>query len=196
MNENIWNDENLIKTLRENGVVIMPTDTIYGMVGKAQNVEVVERIYKIRGRSPQKPCIILIGDINELEKFDIFLTEEKKKELGKYWGLDNNKVFEYTPTSIILDCTNDSLKYLHRGTNTLAFRIPRPQALRILLLGVGPLIAPSANQETFPPNDNVIDAKRYFGDSVDLYVDGGVLKNKPSKLIKLNTDGSVVVLRE
>ena len=61
--ENIWNDKNLIKTLSENGVVVMPTDTIYGIVGKALEKSTVERIYKIKGRSPEKPCIVLIGDI-------------------------------------------------------------------------------------------------------------------------------------
>ena len=62
MKENVWNDKNLIEVLENNGVVIMPTDTIYGIVGKARSENTVKRIYEIRGRNPQKPCIILIGD--------------------------------------------------------------------------------------------------------------------------------------
>jgi len=187
MDENIWNDENLIKVLKENGVVIMPTDTIYGMVCRALNKEAVARVYKIRERSPLKPCIILIGNINELEKFEIFLSEEKKRELEKYWP---------GPVSVVLDCKNYSLEYLHRGTNTLAFRIPKLKTLRELLLKTGPLIAPSANKETYPTNDTAKAAEVYFGNLVDLYVDGGELKNKASKLIKLNDDGSIIVLRD
>ena len=187
MQENIWNDENLIKVLQENGVVIMPTDTIYGIVGKALNKDVVERIYKIRERNPDKPCIILIGDINELKKFSIILSEKQKQVLQKHWP---------GPVSIVLDCTNDSLAYLHRDTSTLAFRLPFPQSLQDLLLKVGPLVAPSANPEARRPSENIEEAKKYFGDSIDLYIDGGELKNKASKLIKLNNDNSVVVLRE
>lgn len=187
MNEDIWKDENLIKVLKNNGVVVMPTDTIYGMVGKAQNKDVVERIYKIRGRNPQKPCIVLIGDLSELNKFSVILSKEQKIELEKYWP---------GPVSIILNCKNDSFEYLHRGTKTLAFRLPILEELRELLLKVGPLIAPSANTEALPPSKNIHEAKGYFKDLVDLYIDGGEIEAKASKLIKLNNDGSVIMLRE
>lgn len=61
---------------------------------------------------------------------------------------------------------------------------------------VGSLIAPSANPEARLPAKNIEEAKKYFGDLVDLYIDGGELKNKPSKLIRLNNNGSIIVLRE
>ena len=198
--ENIWNDKNLIKTLSENGVVVMPTDTIYGIVGKALEKNTVERIYKIKERSPKKPCIILIRDINELEKFSIVLSEKEKKDLEISWRSCN--VFSIAnagrpgPVSIILDCPDDKFEYLHHGTKTLAFRLPAPKKLRDLLLEVGSLIAPSANLEARLPAKNIKEAKKYFGDSVDLYIDGGTILNKHSKLIKLNNDGSVIVLRE
>ncbi|MCX6751381.1 MAG: L-threonylcarbamoyladenylate synthase [Candidatus Nomurabacteria bacterium] len=195
MQENIWNDKNLIKILSENGVVIMPTDTIYGIVGKALEKNTVERIYKIKKRNPNKPCIILIGDIKELEKFGIILSKEKREILEKYW-FTLSEVERPRAVSIILDCADNNFEYLHRGTKTLAFRLPTSQLLRDLLLQTGPLIAPSANPEARLPSKNIKDAKKYFGNSVDLYVDGGELKNKASKLIKLNNDGSIIVLRE
>lgn len=195
MQNNIWNDENLIKVLKGKGVAVMPTDTIYGIVGRALDKDVVERIYNIKGRNPDKPCIILISDIKDLEKFSINLSEEKKEELEKYWFI-SSEAEECRATSIILDCKNDSLEYLHRGTNTLAFRLPFSNDLKNLLIETGSLIAPSANTETLPPSVNIEEAKRYFGNLVDLYIDGGELNNKASKLIKLNEDGSVIVLRE
>lgn len=184
--QNIWASENLIKILQEGGVVVMPTDTIYGMVGKAENKDVVERIYKIRKRNSDKPCIILIGDIAELEKFSISLSPEQK-----------NAIKNFTlPTSFILDCPNDKLTYLHRGTNSLAFRIPPQKELREMLSKTGPLIAPSANTEALPPTQTISEAKEYFGDLVDLYIDGGELKGQASRVIKLHKDGSISILRE
>ncbi|MBI5139791.1 Sua5/YciO/YrdC/YwlC family protein, partial [Candidatus Nomurabacteria bacterium] len=71
LNKKIWDDQNLVYVLGAGGVVVMPTDTLYGVVGSALNPLVVEFIYKLRKRNPEKPCIILIGSLNELDKFSI-----------------------------------------------------------------------------------------------------------------------------
>jgi L-threonylcarbamoyladenylate synthase len=189
MPENIWDNENLVEVLQKGGVAIMPTDTIYGMVGKAENENTVERIYEIKNRNSKKPCIVLIGNMNELKKFSVVLSEMQKNKLKEFW------INGSCPTSIVLDCPDERFFYLHRGGKTLAFRIPALPSLRNLLLKTGPLIAPSANLETIPPSENVEDAKKYFGDSVDLYLDGGTIHSKASKLIKLHKDGSITVLR-
>ena len=128
----------------------------------------------------------MIGDINELKKFSIVLTEAQRNEIGKY----------KEPTSFILDCSDDNFKYLHRDTKTLAFRVPAQEALQDLLMKTGPLIAPSANPEGLLPAQTIAEAKKYFGDAVDLYLDAGSITSKASKIIKLQKDGSVTVLRE
>ena len=179
------------KILKEGCVVVMPTDTLYGIVGRAENQDTVKRIYEIRKRNPKKPCIILIGDVSELEKFSISLSEGQKKVLKELWS---------TPTSVILDCLDDSLKYLHRGTKTLAFRLPKDEGLRNLLKQTGPLIAPSANTEGYTPAKDISEAKKYFAskhtDLINLYVDGGTILGKASKVVKLHKDGGVSILRE
>lgn len=191
----VWNDANLIKVLKDGGVAVMPTDTIYGIVGKAQNLATVEHIYVLRKRSPNKPCIILIGNINELEKFSISLSPQQQSKLKEsLFALSGVEGSE--PLSIILDCPDDSFSFLHRGTNTLAFRIPINEDLRKLLLETGPLIAPSANIEGMPPAQNIDEAKKYFGNGIGLYADGGDIAGKASKVIKLNRDGSVTAVRE
>ena len=178
--------ENLIKVLKDGGIAVMPTDTIYGIVGLAQSSETVERIYNVRKRSPLKPCIVLIGDVSDLEKFSIDLSLEQKNELKKYWP---------GPNSIIFDCKDEKFLYLHRGTNTLSFRLPAQAELQNLLKQTGPLIAPSANIEGALPAKNILEAREYFGDSVDLYMDGGELIGKPSKVIKMDVHGLVTILR-
>jgi len=189
-----WDDENLMVVLKKGGVAIMPTDTIYGLVGQAQNISTVNRIYSLKKRNPQKPCIILIGDIGELAKFSITLSPEQKNKIQECWSFGDAQDFQ--PTSIILDCEDESLTYLHRGTKTLSFRLPSLAPLRELLLETGPLIAPSANPEGLPPAKNIVEAKKYFGDSVDFYLDGNEVDNKHSKLIQLHKDGSESILRE
>ena len=190
----IWNNKSLIKVLKDGGVVVMPTDTIYGVVGRAKNSDTVERIYKLRKRNPKKPCIILVGSLDELEKFGISLNKEQKKVFKKY---------KPVPTSFILDCSEspfcEKFSYLHRGTKTLAFRLPTQEGLRNLLLETGPLIAPSANIEGEEPSHTITEAKEYFtnkhADLVDLYIDSGEIISIPSKIIRLYNSGSVYIIR-
>lgn len=180
----------LVKILKKGGVGVIPTDTLYGVVGSAFSKKTVERIYKVRGRDPKKPCIILISSIHDLQKFGISpeLIRANKSMLEKVWP---GKV------SIVLPVEKKSQKkitYLHRGVESLAFRFPNKKALIAILKKTGPLVAPSANKEGFPPALTISDAKKYFGDTIDFYMSAGTRKSKPSKIISLVT-GVPVVLR-
>lgn len=192
----IWKDEKIASVLKQNGVVVMPTDTIYGIVGRAFDNNVVERIYTTRQRSPEKPCVVLIGDIEDLAKFSINLSIEQREKIKEYWPLGIVEENRAEPVSLIFNCNDERFSYLHRGTHTLAFRLPSQMDLRDLLKETGPLVAPSANLEGMPPAINVDEAREYFGDKVDMYVDGGEIHGKASKILKLNTDGSLSVIRE
>src|SRR3989344_3633535 len=75
----------IVTTLRNGGVGVVPTDTIYGIVGSALNPQAVERIYKLRRRNPKKPMIILIGSLGDLRLFDIRPSRKMKKLLKKFW---------------------------------------------------------------------------------------------------------------
>jgi L-threonylcarbamoyladenylate synthase len=185
--DSVWRNERLADTLQEGGVVIMPTDTVYGFVAKADNPIAVSRVYTIRKRATEKPCIILVGDISELDKFSIPLTQTQREAIRKYWP---------GPVSISLSCPDEKLTYLHRGTNSLAFRMPASEGLQSLLKLVGPVIAPSANPEGMPVAKSIDEAKAYFGDLVDLYIDGGEVVAAPSKIIKISPDGTEKVVRD
>lgn len=177
----------IIKLLKDGKVGIIPTDTIYGIVGSALIPNIVEKIYKLRKRASNKPFIILISSLDELEKFDVKLTQKQREFLEKIWP---------NPVSVVLPCQDEKFKYLHRGENSLAFRIPKNQWLANLLKQTGPLVAPSVNFEGGKSSETIDEAKKYFGEDVAFYVDRGFVKSKPSSLIKLKADGSVEILRE
>lgn len=177
--------ETFIKTLKQGGVGVIPTDTIYGVVGSAMSTAVVERIYLLRERTPGKPMIILISETSDLGLFGIDISEKITLFLGNIWpGM----------VSVVLSCPGEKFAYLHRGTHSLAFRVPDRKDLRNLLRKSGPLVAPSANPEGETPASDVAQAKSYFGDRVDFYLDGGKLASPPSTLIKIEGD-RVTVLR-
>lgn len=177
--------ESAIKSLKSGGVGIIPTDTLYGIVARAHDRAAVERVYEIKGRSPDKPCIILINRLERLSDFGISLSENERNILNKVWP---GKV------SVILPCTREDLTYLHRGTNTLAFRLPADNKLQVFLSETGPLIAPSSNREGKSSAKTITEARDYFGEKVDFYIDGGELLGEPSTLIEIN-DAKLHILR-
>lgn len=174
------------KILSGSGIGVLPTDTIYGLAGRAMDKKAVEKIYKIRKRNPKKPLIILINSLNDLPLFRIKLSLETKKVLKKVWP---------GPVSVILPCRNKKFHYLHRGTKTLAFRLPKLEWLRNLLKKTGPLAAPSANWEGYPPAKTIKEAEKYFKNQVDFYLNGGKLESPPSTVIFVKDD-KIKIIRE
>lgn len=177
------NFDEISKTLAAGGIGVMPTDTIYGLVGQALNEKTVERIYSVRKRTPSKPMIILISSVNDLSLFNV---KTDLDQLNKFWP---GKV------SIILPCPDKKFYYLHRGSNSLAFRLPDDSALRQFISQAEPLVAPSANLEGLPPATTIKEAEDYFGGQVDFYLDGGKIEANPSKLIKIE-GGEIIELRK
>lgn len=160
--------------LQNGSVGVLPTDTLYGLVASALNPEAVDRVYRLKRRDDGKASIILIGDLKQLDLFGI--SETDKHRASNYWP---------GPVSLVLACPDESLKYLHRGSDSLAFRLPANQILWEFLEKSGPLIAPSANLEGHPPAASVDEARDYFAHEIDFYVEGGELEGKPSNLISL-----------
>lgn len=179
-------DPHLVDCLNGSGVVVLPTDTLYGIVARASDQQAVERMYRLRGRAPDKPCIVLVADAWQITDTDKWTYQHK--ELGaKYWP---------GPLSLVGPTTDKTPFYLHRGTNTLAYRIPDNVELRKLLSATGPLIAPSANHEGEPPATSIQEAQAYFGDNVDGYVDGGTIKNHAPSTVAGVKNGDIHIFRQ
>lgn len=176
----------LHQILLNDGVGILPTDTLYGLVGRAFSRKAFDRIFELKKRDAKSPFTILISSIEDLKLFDIKIDDSTREIVEKYWP---DKV------SIVLPCSNEKLSYLSMGTGTLAFRIPDKKNLLELLKITGPLLAPSANHPGEKEALTVEEAKVYFGSDVDFYEDEGKLESLPSTLIKIEK-GKIVVLRE
>jgi|SRR3989344_217903 len=177
-----------IKILKSGGVGVIPTDTIYGLVASAWNPKAVERVYELKGRAPDKPCIILIRSLADLKKFGVNPNKTDIKLLKKLWPGPVSVIFPLSPEK------SRSFAHLHCGTNTLAFRLPKKSHLRSLLRKTGPLIAPSANPEGKRPAASTTKAKHYFSDKINFYVAGGKLSYKPSTLIAIQA-GKIIIVR-
>lgn len=166
----------LVEMLQSGAIGVLRTDTLYGLVASAANQQAVERIYDVKTRNHSKPLIVLIADQSQMfEPAPAALADA----LAELWP---------GPNSIIVP-SPAAPEWITRGSGTVAYRIPDNPRLVRLLQATGPLVAPSANPEGASPAKSWGEAQGYFGDTVDFYVDGGVvLSEAPSKLYSYLTE--------
>lgn len=173
----------LVEMINDGAVGVLLTDTLYGIVAKADNEAAVERVYAVKGRDPSKPLISLIADVDQL--YDP-LPEGIDPTIGGLWP-GKNTIVVPSPSAPT---------WLVRGSHGASFRQPDNLLLRQLISQTGPIVAPSANPEGKPPARSIGEAQAYFGESVDFYVDGGVaFSDKPSSLFSMTPDGDMEQLR-
>ncbi len=176
-------DKQLEELLKRGAVGVLPTDTVYGLVTLASNVNSVRRLYEIKGRVGEKRGTLIAHDIDQLAQLGI--KKRYLKAVEQFWP---------NPLSIILPIS-ESLYYLSQGNPTLAQRVVADKKLSRLLEEVGPLLTTSANTPGDPPAVDVSEAQKYFGDRVDFYVDGGNLAgNKSSTIIQI-VDDAIEIIR-
>ncbi len=176
------NFKKLTEVLANGGIAVVRTDTIYGIIARASKMRAVEKVYTVKHRDPTKQCILLIPGSGSVR--------EHSAVISKYSSPDQ------PPTSIIVPKT-DEHEWLLRGGKSIAYRVVRDEFLKKVVQAVGPVIAPSANPEGLPPARTIEEAKAYFGDDVDIYIDGGEVpeETKASRIVQLNKDGSVITIR-
>lgn len=164
--------------LRVGGLVVLRTDTIYGVVASANNQKACEKVYALKGRDGDKACIVLVA--GESHMWDDISRRAYAQALPR---LDD----QY-PTSVIVSIGAQTPAWIHRGKDSVAFRIPSTKPWLIeLLKQTGPLIAPSANPQGLEPAKDIGEAIDYFGEAVAVYVDGGAVEsNEPSHLYRVD----------
>jgi L-threonylcarbamoyladenylate synthase len=173
------NNDELIKLLIDGAVGVMPTDTIYGLVCSASDEKAVRRLYAHKSRE-NKPGTVIAANIDQL--VDIGVKRRYLKAVEQFW-----------PGAVSIEIPN-SINYLNQSTGRQAFRIPKDSEIQSILLKTGPLLTTSANNPGETPSNTINEAKDYFKDSIDFYVDGGDLSNRaPSTIIRVIDDAIEVV---
>jgi L-threonylcarbamoyladenylate synthase len=156
---------------------------VYGLACRAADESAVGKLYSLKSRDA-KPGTIIASSLEQLVRLG--LKARYLKPVNQYWP---------GPVSIIIPSTFE-LPYLHLGAGSLAVRVVEDKSLIELLEMTGPLLTSSANLPGQSEAKNIAEAKAYFGDTIDFYVDGGELSGRlPSTLIRI-VDDAVEVLRE
>ncbi len=153
-----------VDVLKHCGLVAFPTDTVYGIAAYPFNVECIERLYGAKGRNSQKAIAILVGDISQLDKVAVSLSQTATRLAKRFWP---------GPLTLIVP-RHPSLPRILAPDPTIGVRMPDHPVALALLQQVGPLAVTSAN---ISGQNNTTTAKEVMAQlrgRVHLVLDGGV----------------------
>ena len=176
-----------LERLRAGGVVVFPTESVYGLGADAMSAAAVARLIALRGREAVKPILVLVQDLAMAEAMSPAFPSLARRLARRFWP---------GPLTLVVPARPGLPEPLTAGTGTIGVRVPGHPVALALVTGLGrPLTAPSANPPGDEPPRRIESARRYFGDAVDAYVDGGELPGGASTVVA--TDGDTVrMLRE
>jgi L-threonylcarbamoyladenylate synthase len=166
--------DEMARTLEEGKIVLLPTDTIYGLHAVAANAASVEGIAQLKGREETKPFIVLAASVAQLRSLGISASDAILAALDSIWP---------APLTAILPLRAPTAA--SRGASTLAVRIPALGWLRALAERTGPLVSTSANRSAEPPIQRPSDLAQDMLDSISGIADRGIRQAEPSAILDL-----------
>lgn len=179
--------ERICNVIENGGLVITPTDTIYGIMADATNEAVIKKVFEVKQRSYNKPLIVLVDSFEMLENYTEEISEKERKIIDKFWpGL----------VTIIFKKNSRISNLITGGNDTVAIRIPdNKDLLKIISKLNRPVISTSANITGTEVITSIEMLEKDLIDKIDYIEDGGILNNESSTIIKIDDD-KVNILRE
>jgi tRNA threonylcarbamoyl adenosine modification protein (Sua5/YciO/YrdC/YwlC family) len=167
--------------LRRGELVVLPTDTVYGIAAEAFDPVAVDGLLKAKGRGRDMPPPVLVGSVRAAMALVMDLADTGKDLIDEFWPGGLTLVCRSSPT-LVWD--------LGETKGTVAVRMPLHHVALDLLKKTGPLAVSSANVSGQPPATTVDEAMAQLGDSVTVYLDAGPCPGDvPSTIVDLT--GSV-----
>jgi L-threonylcarbamoyladenylate synthase len=165
--------------LNGGGVVVLPTDTVYGIAAHPARTEAIARIFTIKGRPTGKPIALLASDPEAVKQFGAEFPPVAQRLAERYWP---------GALTLVLPC----------GETFEGFRVPAHEGARALLAACGGVLrVTSANLSGEMPALSAVSALKEVGLEADLVLDDGVSPGGvPSTVVKVTKEGEITVLRE
>jgi L-threonylcarbamoyladenylate synthase len=180
---------NCLSVLNEGGIILYPTDTVWGIGCDATNEKAVEKIFTLKNRNEEKSMIILVAD---------------ERDVASYTNDPNAVIFDYIktihkPTTVIYDNAKNLAANLINKDGSIAIRIVKDDFCARLIKAFGkPIVSTSSNISGFPPAS--------FFEDIDIAIKNGVdyivqhrqddcTPSSPSSVIKVGSRGEIIVIR-
>lgn len=154
-----------LELLRNGGVIVYPTDTVYGVGCRIDHEAAVKRIYALKGRAPSEALPVLLADPAQLDEYGTNITAAARRLAALYWP---------GALTIIVRRSSRIPAIVAGGGETIGLRVPGHAVPRALIRELNiPLVGTSANTHGVPAPATAQQAVFDLGDRVDLVLDGG-----------------------
>lgn len=176
--------EDIISCLQSGGVVLLPTDTVYGLAVSPHFDASITRLFALKRRPRNVNLPIMVASDAELEPLGFDVSESAKRLLRS----------PLIPGSLTLAMgfSSDHRPAWLAGRDEAAVRIPNDERLLSVLRQTGPLLVTSANAHSAETPDNVADILAQLDGAPDLSIDGGTLRTTASTLVNCRVDPPVI----
>lgn len=175
------------KALAVGGLVVLPTDTVYGIAADAFKPDAVQALLDAKGRGRQMPPPVLIGDIRTMDGLADAIPAEVRTMVEAHWP---------GPLTVILQAQPSLQWDLGETNGTVALRMPDHELTLALLRRTGPLAVSSANTTGSPAATTAAEAAAMLGESVRVYLDGGTSPGGVASTIVDATGPELRIVRE
>ena len=181
------NIDKIVDVINDGGLVISPTDTVYGIMADSLNEETIKRVFSVKKRDISKPLILLMNSIDMIYEYTSDINELEKELICKYHpGL----------LTIILKKNNKVSNLITGGLDTVGIRIPNNNdLLSIIEILNRPVISTSANISGSEVITNIWMIENELKENIDYIEDGGEVSDFYSTIVLVD-DGKIKILRE
>lgn len=174
--------------IQEGGIVIFPTETVYGIGVNGLNETAIKKLYEVKQRPINKPISLLVNSIEMIEKVAKDITEIE---------YDLIKKFLPGPLTIVLKKKDIVPDIVTAGFDTIGIRMPENEiALKLIEYAGVPIATPSANISGRPSGTNLKAIMKDFNDKVDYFIDGGISKIGVASTIVQVVNDNPYILRK
>lgn len=176
--------KNIVKSLMSGGVVLLPTDTVYGLAISPDFDQSIDRLFALKRRPRTVNLPIMVASEAELEPLGFAISESARRLLDS----------PLIPGSLTLALgfRSEFRPSWLAGRYEAAIRIPDDERLLSVLRKTGPLLVTSANVHSAETPDNIADILAQFDGAPDLSIDGGTLRTTASTLVNCRVDPPVI----
>ncbi|TDO52420.1 tRNA threonylcarbamoyl adenosine modification protein (Sua5/YciO/YrdC/YwlC family) [Kribbella sp. VKM Ac-2527] len=169
-----------VDAIEAGDLVVLPTDTVYGLAADAFKSDAVQRLLDAKGRGRDMPPPVLISVVESLDALATDVPDTGRRLCEEFWP---------GPLTVICHAQGSLMWDLGDTQGTVALRVPDHENTRELLSRTGPLAVSSANKSGQPAALDVYDAEEQLQDAVAVYLDGGMSTGgQPSTIVDLTGD--------